>query len=148
MMVSPELLRRYPYFAGISEESLKRVAMIAEPVHLPAEHVMFYEHDPADHLYVIVHGEVDVKYTLGTGEQRTVDTLTDGDLLVWSALVAPYRMTGMGMTTKPTDLVSINSPELRKLCEEDPRLGYALMTQVARLLANRLEGARVQLAVV
>ena len=29
-MISPELLRRYPYFADVSEESLKRVAMISE----------------------------------------------------------------------------------------------------------------------
>ena len=29
-MISPEVLRRYPYFAGISEESLKQVAMIAD----------------------------------------------------------------------------------------------------------------------
>jgi CRP-like cAMP-binding protein len=29
-MISPEILRRYPCFARISEDSLKRLAMIAE----------------------------------------------------------------------------------------------------------------------
>ena len=28
-MISLEVLRRYPYFAGVGEESLKRLAMIA-----------------------------------------------------------------------------------------------------------------------
>ena len=34
------------------------------------------------------------------------------------------------------------------LCEQDRLLGYRLMTKVAELLADRLEGARVQLATV
>ncbi|MBC7337778.1 MAG: cyclic nucleotide-binding domain-containing protein, partial [Clostridia bacterium] len=35
-MVSPEMLRRYPYFAKISEESLKEIAMMAEERSYPA----------------------------------------------------------------------------------------------------------------
>ena len=29
-MISPEILRRYPYFAGIDDASLRQLAMIAE----------------------------------------------------------------------------------------------------------------------
>lgn len=145
-MVSPEMLRRYPFFAPISEESLKQVAMLAEEKRVPAGKTMFYEHDPADHLYVIVKGEVNISYTLGSGEQRVVDTLVDGDLLVWSALVEPYRTTGIGTTSKDTHLIAIEAAGLRKLCAADPELGYRLMSQVVKLLAHRLVGARVQLA--
>ncbi|NLF08468.1 MAG: cyclic nucleotide-binding domain-containing protein, partial [Pirellulaceae bacterium] len=81
-------------------------------------------------------------------ELRTVDTLVDGDLLMWSALVEPYKATAQATTTKETHLAKIKADKLRALCEEDPMLGYRLMTQVAKMLANRLEGARVQLAVV
>ncbi len=34
-MISPEFLRRYTYFAGISEEGLKQIAMIAEENRFP-----------------------------------------------------------------------------------------------------------------
>ncbi len=146
-MVSPELLRRYPYFAPLDDDSLKRVAMIAEERNVPAETVMFYENDPAETLFVIVDGEVNIEYVLGSGERRVVDTLGASDLLVWSALVEPYRTTGIGTSTRQTRLIAIDAARLRDLCEEVPELGVRLMTQVARLLANRLEGARVQLAV-
>jgi len=147
-MISPEVLRRYPYFGGISEEVLKQLAMMAEEKCIAAGTVVFREGDPADHLCIITKGEVNIQYLLGSGELRTVDTLIDGDLLIWSALVEPYRTTAMGTTTKETNLVRVDGRKLRALCEADPLLGYRLMTQVAKLLAHRLEGARVQLAAV
>ncbi len=147
-MISPELLRRYPYFAGVSDQSLKEIAMIAEEKRIPAGTRMFGEGDPANCLYVIGRGEVNIDYLLGSGETRTVDTLVDGDLLVWSALIEPYRTTAIGTATKECELLCINAPRLRELCEQDPMLGYRLSSQVAKLLAHRLEGARVQLAAV
>ncbi|MBN2131644.1 MAG: cyclic nucleotide-binding domain-containing protein [Sedimentisphaerales bacterium] len=147
-MISPEVLRRYAYFAPIAEESLKQIAMLAEERVVPAGTVMFYEHDPANTLYVILKGEVDIKYTLGSGEMVTVDTLIDGDLLVWSALVEPHRTSGVGTTTRETRLAAIDAAGLRHLCYEDPQLGFRLMSEIASLLADRLERARTQLAVV
>lgn len=147
-MISVEVLRRYPHFAGIADDSLRQLAMIAEEKVVPADCVMFREGDPASHLSIILKGEVNIKYMLGDGESRTVDTLIEGDLLMWSALVEPYRATATGVTTKETHLARIDAAKLRQLCEEQPILGYRLMTQVVKLLANRLEGARVQLAVV
>ncbi|MCX7424321.1 MAG: cyclic nucleotide-binding domain-containing protein [Planctomycetia bacterium] len=145
-MVSPEMLRRYPQFADMSEENLKELAMIATERTFAAGEVLFHEGDSADQFHVILSGEVDIQYTLGSGECRTVDTLVSGDILCWSALVAPYKDTVNGTATKDTHVVAINAGKLRELCAEDSSLGYLLMTQVVRLLAHRLEIARVQLA--
>ena len=145
-MISPEMLRRYPYFAQISEESLKLIAMMADEMTIPAGTQIFSEGDPANTLYVIVRGEVNIQYVLGSGERRTVDTLVGGDLLVWSALVEPYKTTAVGTAVKETQLVKVAAPQLRALCDCDPQVGYRLMLEVAKLLAHRLEGARLQLA--
>jgi CRP-like cAMP-binding protein len=145
-MISPEVLRRYPYFAQIDEESLKQVAMLAEEQCVASGVQLFNEGDAANAMNIIVKGEVNIQYLLGTGELRTVDTLVDGDILGWSALVEPYKYTAIGTVSKDTQLVVIDARKLRDLCEKDPLLGYRLTTQVAKLLAHRLEGARVQLA--
>ncbi len=147
-MISPEVLRRYPYFSGIGDESLKQLAMIAEEKSVPAGTQIFCEGAPADKLSIIVKGEVSVQYLLGNGEYRTVDTLVDGDILGWSALVEPYKITAFCTATRPTELVQLDSRKVRELCNQDPQVGYQLMVQVAKLLGHRLEGARVQLAVV
>jgi CRP-like cAMP-binding protein len=130
----------------LSDQILKRIAVLAEDKTIPAGERLFNEGDPAKYLYVIAKGEVNIQYLLGDGQLRTVDTLVDGDLLVWSALIEPYTTTAIGTATRETQLVGIAADKLRQLCEEDPLLGYRLTTEVAKLLAHRLEGARVQLA--
>ena len=147
-MISPEQLRRYPIFANISEDALKEVAMISDEVVAESGKTLFNEDDPADAMYILVDGEVDIKYTLGDGEKRVVDTVVAGDLLVWSALVEPYRCTATGTTRKSCKLISINAKKLRALCEVNHDLGYRMLISVTQLLATRLEGARVQLATV
>jgi CRP-like cAMP-binding protein len=147
-MISPELLRRYPYFADVQEESLRQVAMISEEKSVPSGTVIFEEGDAADNLYIISGGEVDIEYTLGSGEKRTVDTVVAGELSMWSALVEPYKSTATGTATSETKLIVINGVKLRELCEQDHDLGYRMLICLTKLLAGRLEGARVQLATV
>ena len=147
-MISSETLRRYPYFANVSEERLRDVAAVAEMEQHANETVLFRENDKADRLYIIVSGEVDIQYTLGSGELRTIDTLVSGELIMWSALVEPYRSTAIGITRKDTTLVAIDGEKLRALCDVDHDLGYCILLSLTKLLANRLEGARVQLATI
>ncbi len=147
-MISPEALRRYHYFANIGEESLKALAMIAEEKEVPANTEMFREGDPADTLHVITQGEVEIRYLLGNGEERAVDTLVGGELLCWSAMIEPYKVTAIGTTTKDTSLICLDGKKVRDLCDDNPRLGYQLTKEISKLLAQRLESARVQLAAV
>jgi CRP/FNR family transcriptional regulator, cyclic AMP receptor protein len=147
-MISPEVLRRYTYFAGIGEEGLKQISMIAEEKSITAGARVFNEGDPASHMLVIVRGEINIEFLLGDGELRVIDSMSDGDLLGWSALIEPYKMTANGTAAKSTDLIRIDAIKLRQLCEKDRSLGYCLILQIAKLLAHRLEGANVQLAVV
>lgn len=147
-MISPEALRRYHYFANIGEQSLKALAMIAEEKDVPAGTEMFREGDPANVLHVITQGEVEIRYLLGTGEERAVDTLVAGELLCWSALIEPYKATAIGTAVKDTHLICLDAKKVRELCDSEPLLGYQLTKAIAKLLALRLESARVQLAAV
>jgi CRP/FNR family transcriptional regulator, cyclic AMP receptor protein len=147
-MISPEVLRRYTYFAGITDEGLKQIAMIADEQAIPANTRIFNEGDSANHMLIITQGEINIEFQLGSGELRIVDTMVAGDLLGWSALVEPYKMTANGTTTKSTELIRFDGIKLRQLCEKDTAVGYHLVMQIAKLLAHRLEGASVQLAVV
>ena len=147
-MISPELLRRYPYFADVSEDALKEVAMIGEENSATADTTLFTDGDRADSLHILVEGEVDLKYTLGNGDQRTVDTLVAGDLLLWSALVEPYKATATGICKTNVKLLSFDGRKLKDLCESNHDLGYRMLICLTKLLANRLEGARVQLATI
>jgi len=145
-MVSPEVLRRYPYFKAASEESLKKLAMFSEEQSCAPGQFLFRDGEPAEHLFILTQGEVDIQYELHGQEHRTVDTRVTGDLLVWSAIVPPFRTTAFGVATRDTTAVAIDALKLRELCDKDLELGYDLFKEIAHVMSHRLQGARVQLA--
>jgi CRP-like cAMP-binding protein len=145
-MVTPDLLRRYAHFAQLDEAALAKLASVAHERVIPAGEKMFVDNDPAEHLFLILHGEVQLQYEMGNGEIRVADTLVDGDLLVWSSLVEPFRCTADGQAVKETNVVAFDADKVRAFCEEDHVLGHRLLTQVANLLASRLQTAQTQLA--
>jgi len=145
-MISPEILRRYPYFTAAQDEGLRTLAMISDEVTVSAGSIMYREGDKADKLYILVDGEVDIQYTLGSGELRTVDTIVPGELLMWSALVEPYKSTAVVTARQASKLIAIDAEKLRDYCAKDVHVANDMLLQVTKILATRLEGARVQLA--
>jgi len=147
-MVTPDFLRQYSHFAGLSPEALQKLASIADEQTVAAGQTIFAESDPAEYLYLIVRGEVNLSHELGSGELRVVDTLADGELVGWAAFVEPYRCRTLATAVKDTQLVRLHAARLRDFCNSDYALGQQLLTQVALMLSCRLNSARVQLAAV
>ena len=145
-MVTPQMLQRYAHFARLAPESLQKLVSIADEQMVAAGQTIFAESDPAEYLYLIVRGEVNLTCELGSGELRVVDTLADGELVGWAAFVEPYRCRTLAKAVKDTHLVRLHAAGLRGFCNADHALGKQVLTQVAQMLSNRLNSARVQLA--
>ena len=158
-MISPETLRRYPYFAGLSEDALKQVALISEQRSFKSGDRMFEESaafkagarlyekgEEARELMILVAGEVDLVTELSGGKEAVVASLVPGELMAESSLVEPYQLTVGGIATRDGSLIAIDAVALRALCHADPPTGFVLMSQVARLLLDKLQSSQVQLA--
>lgn len=158
-MISPEVFRRYPHFAGIDEACLGEVAKISEEREFKNGETIFEESgsylatariyekgEQATHLMLLTKGKVDIALTLGTGEKAVVGTLVDGDLMALSALIPPYHLSATGVAKQDGKMIQIKAEALRKLCEDNPPLGYRLMQGVAKGIMTRLQDTRVELA--
>ncbi len=144
-MLSSELLRRFPLFKDASELSLRQIGMSAERVAYGVGDVMFQDDAPAKVLFLLLEGDVDIQYLIESGDHVTVDTLGSGDLVVWSALIPPYRCTALGRAKTPVVAIAILADRLRDVLASDHELGWAVMLEVSKVLAERLQAARVQL---
>jgi CRP-like cAMP-binding protein len=145
-MISPEILHRYPFFAAVPDEGLRVLAGMCEELAVPAGTVLYREDDKADKLYILVEGEIDIQYTLGSGELRTVDTIVPGELLMWSALVEPFRSTAVVTARQDCRLIAVDAERIRSYCDQDPDVTHNMLLHLTQLLSTRLEGARIQLA--
>ena len=148
-MVSPELLRRYPFFALLNEEQLKAIAMIAEEKTLPKGGILLKENTPATKLMLLLEGDVDLIYS-GGGEGAIVNALVGsiapGEVLGVSSLIEPYTYISSAKAVAPVKVVEIDGIALRALAEVDPKLGYALMRNIAIAVLERLKYTQIELA--
>ncbi len=148
-MVSPELLRRYPFFGGLTDEELAGIAMIAEEVGFPDRAIVFREGEVATKIYVLSAGMVELIFEIHrpTGTDTSyVGAIAQGEPFGLSAFLENHELTATTGATGPIRAIAIDAPGLRAMSEVDCHLGYTLMRQIARALAERLNFARVQLA--
>jgi CRP-like cAMP-binding protein len=148
-MISPELLRRYPFFGGLMAEELASIAMIAEEVSFPDGAVVFRDGETATKLYVLTSGTVDLVYHIERAngvETSFVGSIVAGEPFAISAVLEPYHLTASAVAHGPIQAIAIDAAGLRALCELSCHLGYTIMRQVARALAERLGFAFVELA--
>lgn len=61
-MVSPEIIRRYPFFGSLSDAQIKAFAMIAEEESFAKGAVICEEGQPATAFYLLMDGGVSLYY--------------------------------------------------------------------------------------
>jgi len=147
-MISPEVLRRYPFFCCLNEDQQKAIAMVTEEIHADAGTVLFMEGQPVEALYLLVEGNVDLYYAASGDpkDQFIVGEVNVGEAFSISALIEPFTLTATARVASPSRILKVKAPALRALCEIDCKMGYALMRQVASIALERLHYARVELA--
>lgn len=151
-MISPELLRHYPFFGSLNDAQLRELSMIAEVGTYDAGTILFQEGQPASYLYFLVEGSVDLYYasktfrTGGKPDGIPVGEINPGEPFSISALIEPHVLTSTGYVSRESRIIHISADELRKLFKEDKNLDYELTLQAAKIVISRLHSTRIQLA--
>lgn len=159
-MVSPELIRRYPIFAGLSLEQITILAEVAEEMTVEADYYFCHEGEELDRFYIVLEGRVGILVDLPvqgvkqpvsrqiTGNLKTrevvVSSIQAGEMFAWSALVPPHTATSSAKTLTSSHVVSFDCRELRKKFEEDCRFGYLMEQKAAQLIRQRLRDLRIE----
>ncbi|NMC11395.1 MAG: cyclic nucleotide-binding domain-containing protein [Chloroflexi bacterium] len=144
-MISPELLRRYPFFGSLSADQLKQIAMMSDEVSLAAGVTILEEGKPAQAIYLLMEGAVDVFFSVSENKEFFVAEINPGEAFGISAMVDPYTVTTSVRTSKTSRVIKISATELRKACAEDSVLAAAVYQHIAKSAIERLDATRVQL---
>jgi CRP-like cAMP-binding protein len=151
-MISPEILRRYPFFGPFSDEQLKAIAKIAVEAEADEGEEIFEECNPADTLYLLVDGNIELyykseeEYHPKTSREFYVGGVNAGEVFAISSLIMPHVLNATARAAQPSKFVKIDAKALRAMFDEDPQMGYVAMHQVTKTIMERLAYTRVQLA--
>jgi CRP-like cAMP-binding protein len=147
-MVPVSELKEFAFSNRFSDEQLNKLASIASEEAYQAGTQMYQNGDAARSLFLIKEGKIVLFIDNYMGPHKppmqvTVDMITKGESMGWSAVVDPYTYTLGALCIDDTKVIAMDSLELRKLMEEDNNLGYKIMQVVAKLISSRLTHTRI-----
>ena len=139
------LIVESPVFKGLDQDQLELIAGCASNTVFAAGERLFREGDQADTFFLIRHGLVALDAYVPNRGQLTVETVGPSEIVGWSWLLPPYRWHFTGRAVDLVRAVQFDGACLRKKCDEDPLLGYDLLTRFSQVLISRLQATRLQL---
>ncbi len=144
-MVSPELIRRYPYFSGISLEQLNLLANMAEEVEFEPDFYFHHEGDDIDKVYIIVEGDISLVTSFPQQDKEVViNTLSTGDVFGWTSLLPPFTAGAGAKSNSKCKLIEFKSSQLREKFEGDYEFGYLMMIKIAQIIRERLDSIVIE----
>ena len=147
-MVTANMLKEFHFFKDFTNEQLERLSSIAAEETYAAGSQMYKKGDPARSLYIMVEGKVVMSLESYLGPHRpamqvTVDTISRGETMGWSAVVEPYIYTLGALCIDNSKLIALDAAKMRGLMDEDCDLGYKVMKAIAKIISSRLSHTRI-----
>ena len=159
-MVSPELIRRYPFFSRLNSEQIDFLAKVAVEEILEEEHFFFREDEETNQFFLLIEGAVGIIFEVPEREVeqklsdqfarklRTKDivisTVSPGEVFGWTGLVPPHIATAGAKTLTPCRVIIFDTKELIDTFEDDCRFGYVMTQKAAQVMRDRLHDMRIE----
>jgi len=126
---------------GLSPEGTSEILALASPTRVPEGAVLFRLGDEANTLFLVHAGRVSLTFPMRIGSHQE-DVLAEerlpGQLVGWSGLIPPHRFTLQAVATMDTELLALPCPALRTLLLDNPEIGYPVVSNLARIVGQRL----------
>jgi CRP-like cAMP-binding protein len=127
--------------AGPRARLLDRIAVLE----LDSGATFMREGEVTSFLAIVVRGRVALRMRVPERGAITILTLDPGDIVGWSAIVAPFRATTTATTLEPTELAVLEAMELRDLLATDHEVAAAFLPKILETVAARVAATRDQL---
>ena len=143
-----ELLRKIGILADLGDQDLQKVVAISRRVAFKAGETIMREGEQGESMYFFVEGEVDVtkNLTLKLGDRdfATADKSMTKLSSQWVSVFGEMSVFGpeprSATITASTDCVlySVNRAEFTQLCDEEQKIGLAILRRIAAVVCSRV----------
>lgn len=147
-MVPISILKEFSFLQELSDDQLNKLASLACEEDHPAGTQLYQKGDIARSLFLLKEGKIVMFMDNYMGPHKppmqvTVDMVTRGEAMGWSAIVEPYIYTLGALCIDDSKIIAFDSFALRQLMTEDLNLGFKIMKAIAKLIALRLTHTRI-----
>lgn len=144
MTQASQHLSTHPFVAEFGPEYKARLAGMAKQVRFAVDQVIFREGDDHSVLYLLEEGMVAIELEV-PGHVLRVQTLHDGDIFDWSALLPHAGKHFQARALEPVTALAFQGEELLASFKSDPQFGLTFMLRLMGVVSERLRATRMQL---
>jgi len=140
-----EVLKRSDLFRDLDNDQLGVVAKMCEAREFEAGVIICKQGKADGKAYVIEEGLVGIILEVGPLAQRQVQSACRFETFGWSGLVEPYTYTATVKAIQRTKAWEFKGQNISELCKTVPEIGCKVSRATARIVADRLRQAYIQL---
>ncbi|MFC1574610.1 Crp/Fnr family transcriptional regulator [Gemmatimonadota bacterium] len=140
-----EELQRLPLAEELGKTRLVRVAEVATLEEHEAGALLFREGDPADDPRIVISGLISLLINVPHQGEMVVNTVSDGELLGFSALLSHHRWRSSARASQTTRCLRLDGNALRELMDLDHELGYQILRVAFRVATDRMGDGFLQI---
>jgi CRP-like cAMP-binding protein len=138
------ILARHPFLRDLPKPHLELLVGCASQTRFAAGELIFRMGDHANSFYLIRHGTVSLEWFTNERGAITIQTVGEGEAIGWSWLIPPYRWELDGRAQTAVLALAFDAACLRGKLDGDHDLGYEMYKRFMPVMAERLQGARMQ----
>lgn len=140
-----EEIQHLPIAEELGKTRLERMAEVASLEEHPAGTLLFKEGEPAEDPRIVISGLVSLMINVPHQGEMVVNTVSDGELLGFSALLSRHRWRSSARVSRTTRCLRFDGEALRRLMELDHELGYQILRVAFRVATDRLGDGFLQI---
>ena len=140
-----EEIQKLPIAQELGKTRLENMAEVAALEEHAAGTLLFKEGDPAEDPRIIISGLVSLMINVPHQGEMVVNSVSDGELLGFSALLSRHRWRSSARVSQTTRCLRFDGEALRKLMELDHELGYQILRVAFRVATDRLGDGFLQI---
>ncbi|MDI6797813.1 MAG: cyclic nucleotide-binding domain-containing protein [Desulfatibacillaceae bacterium] len=149
-MADKDIFTQILIFNGLDQKQMTKVKACCQEKDYTAGSRIFADGQQAENLFVVLEGRVDLRFEIPGRESTSSDNITSvrqGQVLGWSALMhSPIYSLSAYCATDKCRLLKVSRDCLLALFEEDPRMGYIVMSHMAEVIRTRFHQVQEELA--
>ena len=133
-----KLLGEFELFKGLSEDELKQIASKAVKVEVDENQEVFHEQSTESDLYILTEGRVQIIGALGKTDSATIHTILPGKLFGEFAFIDGQPRSATALAIQKSTVFKIPSSAIYEIFEQNSKMGYITMRNLARILARHI----------
>ncbi|MCC6746982.1 MAG: cyclic nucleotide-binding domain-containing protein [Deltaproteobacteria bacterium] len=135
------VVRSSPLFAGLELSHLTEIERLGRTLTYRPGDAVFFLGEPATSLLLIESGQVALRLPIvarGDPTEITLEEKGPGEVLAWSSLVPPHRLTLNAQAVTDVTLVAIDRAALEEVFKDRPSLHLVTVSNLCRVIGSRV----------